>query len=89
MREEDPVHAQQVLARDFALSDREAEVLVWVAYGKTNADIADILGMSPRTVNKHLEHIFLKMGVETRGAATALALRRPLGASVAAWSLPA
>ena len=88
MREEDPAYAQQVLARDFALSDREAEVLVWVAYGKTNADIADILGMSPRTVNKHLEHIFLKMGVETRGAATALALRRPLGAPVAAGSRP-
>ena len=89
MRKEDPAHAQQVLARDFALSDREAWVLVWVAYGKTNADIADILGMSPRTVNKHLEHIFLKMGVETRGAATALALRRPLGASAAAGSQPA
>ena len=86
MRKEDPAHAQQVLARDFALSDREAWVLVWIAYGKTNADIADILGMSPRTVNKHLEHIFLKMGVETRGAATALALRRPLGASAAAGS---
>ncbi len=89
MRKEDPAHAQQALARDFALSDREAWVLVWVAYGKTNADIADILGMSPRTVNKHLEHIFLKMGVETRGAATALALRRPLGASAAAGSQPA
>ncbi len=89
MREEDPAHARQVLARDFALSDREAEVLVWVAYGKTNADIADILGMSPRTVNKHLEHIFLKMGVETRGAATALALRRPLGAPAATASPPA
>ncbi len=84
MREEDPKCAQRVLARDFALSGREAEVLVWVAYGKTNMDIADILGMSPRTVNKHLEHIFLKMGVETRSAATALALRRPLGASATA-----
>ena len=45
----------------------------WLAKGKTNRDIADILGMSPRTVNKHLEHIFEKLGVETRAAAAALA----------------
>ncbi|MFT3733663.1 MAG: DNA-binding response regulator [Rhodocyclaceae bacterium] len=51
------------------LTAREGEVLLWVARGKTNRDIADILGMSPRTVNKHLEHIFEKMGVETRTAA--------------------
>lgn len=46
------------------LTAREGEVLAWVAHGKTNRDIADILGMSPRTVNKHLEHIFEKLGVE-------------------------
>ena len=86
LREEDPRRARQALARDFALSGREAEVLVWVAYGKTNADIATILDMSPRTVNKHLEHIFLKMGVETRSAATALALRRPLGTAATSTS---
>ena len=56
-----------------ALTPREAEVLSWLAKGKTNRDIADILGMSPRTVNKHLEHIFEKLGVETRTAAVALA----------------
>ena len=56
-----------------ALTPREAEVLSWLAKGKTNRDIADILGMSPRTVNKHLEHIFEKLGVETRTAAAALA----------------
>lgn len=55
------------------LTAREAEVLSWLAKGKTNRDIADILGMSPRTVNKHLEHIFDKLGVETRTAAAALA----------------
>ena len=55
------------------LTPREAEVLAWLAKGKTNRDIADILGMSPRTVNKHLEHIFEKLGVETRTAAAALA----------------
>ena len=58
-----------------ALTPRETEVLSWVAKGKTNRDIADILGMSHRTVNKHLEHIFEKLGVETRAAAAALASR--------------
>lgn len=56
----------------YQLTPREMEVLTWVAKGKTNRDIADILGMSPRTVNKHLEHIFVKLGVETRSAAAAL-----------------
>lgn len=56
-----------------ALTPRESEVLSWLAKGKTNRDIADILGMSPRTVNKHLEHIFEKLGVETRTAAAAVA----------------
>jgi DNA-binding NarL/FixJ family response regulator len=58
---------------DAALTPRETEVLSWLAKGKTNRDIGDILGMSPRTVNKHLEHIFEKLGVETRSAAAALA----------------
>jgi DNA-binding response OmpR family regulator/DNA-binding CsgD family transcriptional regulator len=56
-----------------ALTPRETEVLSWLSKGKTNRDIADILGMSPRTVNKHLEHIFEKLGVETRTAAAAVA----------------
>ena len=60
---------------DVALTPRETEVLSWLAKGKTNRDIADILGMSPRTVNKHLEHIFEKLGVETRTAAAAVAAR--------------
>jgi len=58
------------------LTDRESEVLLWVARGKTNRDIGEILGMSPRTVNKHLEHIFEKLGVETRTAAAAAAVRQ-------------
>jgi len=58
-----------------ALTPRETEVLSWVAKGKTNRDVGDILGLSPRTVNKHLEHVFEKLGVETRAAATALATR--------------
>lgn len=56
-----------------ALTPREAEVLSWLAKGKTNRDIGEILGMSHRTVNKHLEHVFEKLGVETRAAAAALA----------------
>ncbi|MGQ3116259.1 MAG: response regulator [Hydrogenophaga sp.] len=59
--------------RDIALTPRETEVLSWLAKGKTNRDIADILGMSHRTVNKHLEHVFEKLGVETRSAAAAIA----------------
>lgn len=60
----------------YQLTPRELEVLAWIARGKTNRDIADILGMSPRTVNKHLEHIFVKLGVETRAAAAALVASR-------------
>lgn len=55
-----------------ALTPRETEVLYWLARGKTNRDIADICGMKPRTVTKHLEHIFEKLGVETRAAAAVL-----------------
>lgn len=60
----------------YQLTPRETDVLGWVAKGKTNRDIGEILGMSPRTVNKHLEHIFVKLGVETRAAAAALVARR-------------
>ena len=55
------------------ISNREAEVLAWVARGRTNAEVAAILTISPRTVQKHLEHIFQKLGVETRMAAAATA----------------
>ncbi len=58
-----------------SLTPRETEVLSWVAKGKTNRDVAEILCMSPRTVNKHLEHVFEKLGVETRAAAAGLASR--------------
>ncbi len=51
------------------LTAREREVLQWVAAGKTNAQIADILSASPRTIGKHLENIYTKLGVETRTAA--------------------
>lgn len=58
------------------LTRRETTVLVWVAAGKTNVEIGFILGISPRTVQKHLEHIFTKLGVETRTAAATWALVR-------------
>jgi DNA-binding NarL/FixJ family response regulator len=53
---------------------REAEVLLWVAQGKSNADIAGILGMAEKTVKKHLGNIFEKLGIEGRNAATVAAL---------------
>jgi DNA-binding NarL/FixJ family response regulator len=56
------------------LTQRVAEVLLWVAQGKTNADIATILGISESTVKKHLLEIFAVLGVETRSAATLRAL---------------
>ena len=65
---------QLELAQRFALTLRELEVLQWVACGKTNRDIGTILGLSPRTVNKHLEHVYVKLGVETRTAAASVAL---------------
>jgi DNA-binding response OmpR family regulator/DNA-binding CsgD family transcriptional regulator len=58
-----------------SLTTREAEVLIWIARGKSNRDISDILGISPRTVNKHLEQIFNKLGVENRASAAALAIK--------------
>lgn len=56
------------------LTRRETDVLQWVTKGKTNAEIGIILDMSPRTVQKHLEHIFEKLGVERRTAAAVRAL---------------
>jgi DNA-binding CsgD family transcriptional regulator len=56
------------------LTDREREILALVAAGKTNGEIAAILSISARTAQKHLEHIFPKLGVETRTAAAVRAL---------------
>jgi DNA-binding NarL/FixJ family response regulator len=69
--EEKPIETTVTLDQ-YQLTPREIDVLRWVAKGKTNRDIGEILGMSPRTVNKHLEHIYVKLGVETRAAATAV-----------------
>jgi DNA-binding CsgD family transcriptional regulator len=56
------------------LTRRESEVLIWVARGKSNEEIALILNMSLSTVKKHLQHIFEKLGVESRTAAAAVAM---------------
>ena len=64
-----------LLKQKLTVTDREAEVLLWIARGKSNRDIAEILDLSPRTVNKHLEQIFAKLGVENRTSAAALAVR--------------
>lgn len=63
------------LAASLGLTMREAEVLLWGSYGKSSGDISDVLEISPRTVQKHLEHVYVKLGVETRSAAVAIAIR--------------
>jgi DNA-binding CsgD family transcriptional regulator len=60
---------------EHGLTPRESEVLAWVAKGKTNAEIGVILQMSGRTVQKHLEHVYQKLGVGTRTTATVAALK--------------
>jgi DNA-binding CsgD family transcriptional regulator len=57
------------------LTQREAEVLHWVAVGKSNGDVARIIDVSSATVKKHLEHIYDKLSVTNRTAASALYLR--------------
>jgi DNA-binding NarL/FixJ family response regulator len=60
---------------ELGLTTREGEVLSWLSKGKTNRDIAQILGLSPRTVDKHLEQIYSKLGVENRTAAATIAVK--------------
>jgi len=76
MQETSDASVLEAMAHAFALTAREAEVLYWVAKGKINRDIGDILGSSPATVKKHLERIYAKLGVETRTAAAAMAINR-------------
>jgi DNA-binding response OmpR family regulator len=57
------------LRQAFGLTQRESEVLLWIARGKPNRDIGEILGLAARTVNKHLEQIYVKLGVENRASA--------------------
>jgi DNA-binding response OmpR family regulator/DNA-binding CsgD family transcriptional regulator len=66
---------EQLLQQTLMLTSREAEVLLWISRGKSNREIGEILTISPRTVNKHLEQIFVKLGVENRASAAARAVR--------------
>ena len=61
--------------QQLGVTNRESEVLLWLSRGKSNREIGEILGISPRTVNKHLEQIFIKLGVENRASAAARAAR--------------
>jgi DNA-binding response OmpR family regulator/DNA-binding CsgD family transcriptional regulator len=65
--------------QDLGLTMREAEVLLWIARGKSNQDIGEILAISSRTAGKHAERIFTKLGVENRSSAASVALRVLLG----------
>jgi DNA-binding CsgD family transcriptional regulator len=64
-------HAQHPEPARLGLTARELQVLAWVARGKTNPEIAQILWITPATVRKHLENIYAKLGVRTRTAAAA------------------
>jgi DNA-binding NarL/FixJ family response regulator len=66
---------EQLLQKTLQLTGREAEVLLWISRGKSNREIGEILHISPRTVNKHLEQVFVKLGVENRASAAARAVR--------------
>lgn len=71
-----------VLEAALPVTKREAEVLLWVAHGKTNREIGEILTLSPRTVNKHLEQIYPKIQVDNRSGATSIAIQALLGLPV-------
>ena len=75
LTEVDTTGDEQVLQQSLSLTSRESEVLLWISRGKSNREIGEILTISPRTVNKHLEQIFVKLGVENRASAAARAVR--------------
>lgn len=72
---DDTAGEEALLRRHFNLTAREADVLLWLTRGKSNRDIATILDLSPRTVNKHLEVVFTKLGVENRATASFLVMK--------------
>ncbi|MDB5846921.1 MAG: DNA-binding response regulator [Rhodoferax sp.] len=76
MREVSDAAVIEAMGLGFKLTAREAEVLYWLVKGKTNRDIGEILGSSPATVKKHLERVYVKLGVETRTAAAGMAMNR-------------
>ncbi len=77
LTENSTVPDEQLLQQTLALTTRESQVLLWISRGKSNREIGEILDISPRTVNKHLEQVFVKLGVENRAAAAARAVTLP------------
>ncbi len=71
----DATSGEALLQQRLGLTAREAEVLLWISRGKSNRDIGDILGLRPGTVTKHLEQIYIKLGVENRASAATIAVR--------------
>lgn len=71
-----------ILEERLAITYREAEVLLWLAHGKTNREIAEVLEMSPRTVNKHLEQMYPKIGADNRTMAASVAIQIILGGRI-------
>jgi len=76
MRETSDTAVIEGMSLSLKLTPREAEVLYWVVKGKTNRDIGEIIGSSPATAKKHLERVYVKLGVETRTAAAGVAIKR-------------
>lgn len=76
VRESEENTTRSVVKEYFDLTGREADVLLWLVNGKSNKDIAEILSISPRTVNKYLDHVYVKLGVENRTAAAMVTMRR-------------
>ncbi|MDX2503964.1 MAG: DNA-binding response regulator [Gammaproteobacteria bacterium] len=70
------------LEESLSITYREAEVLLWLAHGKTNREIAEVLQMSPRTVNKHLEQMYPKIGADNRTSAASIAIQTILGSRI-------
>ena len=76
VRANDEFTTRTLLKEYFDLTDREADALLWLVNGKSNKEIAEILGISSRTVNKYLDHVYIKLGVENRTAAAMVSMRR-------------
>lgn len=75
---EEPIDPEPDALRSLGLSRRESQVLALVAGGRTNLNVGELLGIKPRTVKKHLDRIYAKLGVRTRTAAAAEAYRAAL-----------
>ncbi|MDC0612481.1 DNA-binding response regulator [Vibrio sp.] len=69
------VGTEEDLRQTFNITKRESQVLYWLSFGKTNWEISQILEMSPRTVNKHLEQVYKKLEVDNRTSAVSMSIR--------------